>query len=248
MSHPRLHLALEKLFDSRTQEGLTATLGHPAFEDFKHHFKLQVPTTELVQVFTHTSFSHEYGAPHQEQLEFLGDAVLQLILTDELCQKYPEEKEGQLSKKRSTLVNEKSLSDLGSAIGLSELILVGKGEYKKNLHLSETVIADTVEALIAQIYRHQGLEFTRALVLSWFETRENVWSMKDLESFDAKSKLQEKSLALYKKLPEYTSESAGEEFLVKLFLNGREVAHGVFPSKKGGEKALAQDVLKKDII
>lgn len=249
MSHPRLHESLVKLFTGREVALLDECLTHPEFEAFNQQQTLDLPLRELVQAFTHTSFSHEYEVPHQEMLEFLGDSVLQLILTEELFKRFPSEKEGRLSKKRSSLVNEKSLSVLGNSLGFETLILVGKGEFKKNLNLNESVIADTFEALMAQVYRHRGYEFTKIKFIGWLEkVFPDVWSMSDLEDFDYKSKLQEKSLATFKKLPQYTAEAQAEKFLVKLFLNEVEVASGVYGSKKGGEKDLAEIVIKKGLI
>lgn len=200
-------------------------------------------------MFTHTSFSHEYRARHQEQLEFLGDSVLQLILTEELYRRYPQEKEGKLSKLRSSLVNEMVLSKIAGYLKLNELILVGKGEFKKALHEQDMVLADTFEALLGQVYQHQGFEFTKNLTLGWINTViPRAFDFEGLSDFDAKSKLQERSLAKFKKLPRYQSTPKGEKFEVELWINEELLARGVFSSKKIGEKELASDVLKKGLI
>ena len=207
---------------------------------------MQVPVADLVLAFTHKSFSHEFSVAHQEQLEFLGDAVLQLILTDELYAKYPDEKEGHLSKLRSAIVNEKSLSSIAKGLALDELIIVGKGEYKKRLFEQDPVLADTFEALLAQIYRFQGIEFTKALFLSWLKVFiPGAFEANFLADFDSKSQLQERVLAKYKKLPRYTSENVGDEFEIGLWINDELSAKGVFSSKRQGEKTLAKQVLKK---
>lgn len=244
MSRPRLHQDLERVFESR--DLLKTLFQHEDFRSFSEKFKLQIPVNDLALAFTHKSFSHEFTVPHQEQLEFLGDAVLQLILTDELYARFPEEKEGHLSKLRSAIVNEKSLSGIARGLGLGELLIVGKGEYKKRLFEQDPVLADTFEALLAQIYRFHGIDFTKALFLSWLkEFIPGAFHANFLADFDAKSKLQEKVLAKYKKLPRYTSENVGDDFEIGLWINDELSASGVFSSKKLGEKSLAEQVLKK---
>lgn len=249
MSQTRLHQLLNTLFESKDTALIAHLYNHQDFKNFAEKFSLNIPVQELGQVFVHTSFSHEFTVPHQENLEFLGDSVLQLILTDELYKRFPLTNEGHLSKLRSAIVNEKSLAAIALGLGLHELIIVGKGEFKKKLYDQATVLADTFEALLAQIYRHHGLEFTRNLFLKWLnEFIPGAFSENFLDSFDAKSKLQEKVLAKYKKVPRYTSEQKGEEFKITLWINEEEVASGVYPSKKNGEKDLAQEILKKGII
>ncbi|MFP5385726.1 MAG: ribonuclease III family protein [Bacteriovoracia bacterium] len=247
MSRPRLHELLLKVYEAK--ELLPELLTHPDFSTFCEKHGLEISPSDLIFAFTHKSFSHEFNVPHQEQLEFLGDAVLQLILTDELFERFPLEKEGHLSKLRSAIVNEKSLSTLARGLHLDDLIIVGKGEFKKELFHQDPVLADTFEALLAQIYRFHGLEFTKVLFLSWLkEFIPGAFEANFLDHFDAKSKLQEKVLARYKKLPRYSAESVGDEFEVGLWINEELSASGVFPSKKQGEKELAQLVLKKGLI
>jgi ribonuclease III len=249
MSRPRLHDDLNQLYQERQQARLEQCLTHPDFELFKTVHQLELPLAALVQVFTHTSFTHEYQAPHQEQLEFLGDAVLQLLLTEELYRRFPEEKEGQLSKLRSALVNEENLARIAGELDLGSLLLVGKGEFKKQLFTQAPVLADTFEALLAQIYLHQGLEFTRSKLLGWLQQFvPTAFAADFLVGFDAKSRLQELSLARFKQLPRYEAHPAGDGFEVKLWVNEELLAQGVFPSKKTGEKQLAQTVINQKLI
>lgn len=250
MSHePRFHEILSDNLESKNPDILSNLSGHKDFVAFMNSLSLTIPPMDLIQVFTHRSFSHEYNVPHQEQLEFLGDAVLQLILTEELYKRFPGDKEGQLSRLRSALVNEKSLSSIAKKIGLGKLIIVGKGEFKKKLFEQDVVLADSFEALLAQVYRFHGLEFTKTLLLGWInEFIPNAFHANFLDDFDAKSKLQEKVLAKYKKLPRYSSEPRGENFEISLWINDEVVAIGIFSSKKSGEKELAQKVLKKGLL
>lgn len=246
---PRLSEVLKDLYEHREPARLLKVLNHSDFNLFMQKHGLSLPVEALVRAFTHTSFAHEYDVAHQEQMEFMGDAVLQLILTEEICKLYPSEAEGKLSKLRSTLVNEKTLSTLAAKLGLGDLILVGKGEAKKNQQTPEAVLADTFEAFLSQVYRYQGLEFTADLVLGWYKTMLlNAFDLTILETFDVKSRLQEKSLAKYKKLPRYSSEEKGSQFEIKLWINEKMVATGVFSSKKIGEKELAQKILDQGIL
>jgi ribonuclease III len=246
---PRLHSMLMVLHENRDQGILDSLLNHSDYSDFMALHGLTLARRDLVTAFIHTSFAHEYEVGDQEQSEFLGDSVLQLILTEELCRRYPAEQEGKLSKMRSTLVNEKTLSKLARRLGLEALILAGKGEFKKNMTSLESVQADTFEAMLCQIYRHHGLQFTKNLVLKWYEAfLPEAFDLSVLESFDVKSRLQEKSLAHFKKLPRYSTETKGDLFEVKLWINDELAAAGVFSSRKNGEKALAQIVLDKGII
>lgn len=205
--------------------------------------------SDLVLSFTHTSFSHEYEVPHQELSEFFGDAVVQLIVTAELMRLYPNEKEGRLSRLRSFIVNEKTLARLARGLNLQDLILVGKGEYKKELHLQDTVLSDTLEALMATIFQNHGLEGSSKLLLKWLnEFVSDVFSMDNLENYDAKSKLQEATLAKYKTLPRYSADTLTEGFLVKVYVNDEVVAEGTFSSKKIGERELARKVLENKVF
>ncbi len=245
MSQPRLHEQLISLFSERSSRDLKACLEHPDFTAFMREHDLQLPLEELVLAFTHTSFSHEYEVPHQELSEFFGDAVVQLIITAELMKRYPAEKEGRLSKLRSSIVNEKTLAQVASHIKLQEFILVGKGEFKKELYLQDTVLSDTFEALMAKIFKFHGLEFASAKLLTWLtNSAPEAFNLDKLDNFDSKSKLQEATLAKYKTLPRYSADILQEGFLVKLWVNDSLITEGVFPSKKTGERELARKVLE----
>ena len=246
---PRIKELVLSLYETKSPAILESLLGHDEYITFLQTHQLQLPVKALVQAFTHTSFSHEYQAPHQEQLEFLGDSVLQLIMTDELFRRFPDQKEGHLSKLRSSIVNEKSLAIISTGLKLNDLVLVGRGEFKKKLFDHEAVLADTLEALLGQVYQHQGFDFTRRLFLSWLSRYlPNAYDAGALQDFDFKSKLQEAVLAKYKKLPRYTADPRGEQFEIGLWINDELKAKGVYPSKRSGEKELAEQVLKKGTI
>lgn len=249
MSRPRLHEILNKLFENRDQSLLDCCLSHPDFEDFLKLHQLAIPLDQLVSAFTHTSFHHEYQAPHQELLEFLGDSVLQLIITEEILKLHPQEKEGRLSKMRSAIVNEEVLARLALSLKLNQFLLVGKGEFKKGLHLNSSTLADTMEALISQIYKHHGFEMTRNIVLKWMRELDiNIFDLSSLEDFDSKSRLQEISLAKSKVLPVYKSEELNGRFKVSVWIKDELIAQGEFHSKRLGERELAREILNKKLI
>lgn len=247
MSQLRLHDQLIRLFSERTVQNLKSCLEHPDFQSFLNKHTLKVAPNELVLAFTHTSFSHEYEVAHQELSEFFGDAVVQLIVTEELMKLYPLEKEGKLSKLRSSIVNEKTLAQVARHLNLNELILVGKGEFKKELHLMDTVLSDTMEALMAKIFKTHGLEFSSKCFLTWLrDSAPEAFNLDKLDAFDAKSKLQEATLGKYKVLPRYSADVHNDGFKVQLWLNEKLLDEGVFSSKKNGERELARRVLEKN--
>jgi ribonuclease-3 len=249
MSQSSLHQSLQQLFEQRDPARLEQCLRHADFDRFARERGLGVSGELLARAFVHSSFAHEYDVPHQERLEFLGDAVLQLILTQELMRRHPQAKEGELSRLRSSLVNEESLSRLARALELGALLLLGKGEFRKGLAQQDVVLADTFEALVGVHFGARGLAETSTLVLGWYEQfLPGALELTRLEEFDAKSQLQQKSLAAFKKLPAYTAEAQGESFLVKLWLDEKLVASGVYSSKKAGEKALARRALDEGMI
>lgn len=248
MSRPRIHDALTALFAQKDPQKLTELFEHESFQDFLSRHQIAEGRKEFTQAFIHKSFSHEYEVAHQEQLEFLGDAVLQMLITEELYDRFPQEPEGKLSRLRSSIVNEKSLATMARGLKLNELILVGKGEFRKNLFDQDTVLADTFEAMLAVIYRKNGLAFTRKLFFGWLEEFHPGVMESNLENFDWKSKLQEATLAKFKSLPRYTSSDRGQEFLIELWIEGKKITEGIFPNKKLGEKELAENVIKKGLI
>lgn len=120
----------------------------------------------LEQALTHRSYAYENGGlPTNERLEFLGDAVLGLVVTDEIYDRFPELPEGQLAKLRAAVVNMKALADVGRTIGLGDWLLLGRGEESTGGRDKASILADTVEALIGAAWLMGGLEQSRPVVL-----------------------------------------------------------------------------------
>ena len=150
----------------------------------------------LIKSLTHKSFDSK---DNNEKIEFLGDRVLGLIIAKKLLEIYPEEKEGILDKKFASLVNKKKCLEIAKKIDLEKYILVFNPKNKK-IKIEDKVIADSLEALIGAIYLDQGFNISEKFIL-------NQWSEHILASVvtqvDAKTKLQEYSLKIFKHLPIY---------------------------------------------
>src|SRR3989344_4866458 len=132
----------------------------PDFEKFSKKMKVSFNDINLLkQACTHRSFLNENKSAllqHNERLEFLGDAVLELVITSYLYRKYPEKNEGDLTSYRSALVNTHSLSRVSTALGVNDCILLSKGEAKDTGRARSIILADCVEAIIGAIYLDQG--------------------------------------------------------------------------------------------
>ena len=123
----------------------------------------------LKQAITHRSFSYENGGvPTNERLEFLGDSVLGIVITDELYRKNPDAQEGQLAKLRAAVVNAKALADVARTLGLGEFLLLGKGEEATGGHDKSSILADAVEAILGAIYVEHGLAKSGEVILQLF--------------------------------------------------------------------------------
>ena len=121
------------------------------------------------QAITHRSFSYENGGvPTNERLEFLGDSVLGIVITDELYRKNPDAQEGQLAKLRAAVVNAKALADVARTLGLGEFLLLGKGEEATGGRDKSSILADAVEAILGAIYVEHGLAKSGEVILQLF--------------------------------------------------------------------------------
>jgi len=123
----------------------------------------------LKQAITHRSFSYENGGvPTNERLEFLGDSVLGIVITDELYRKNPDAQEGQLAKLRAAVVNAKALADVARTLGLGEFLLLGKGEEATGGRDKSSILADAVDAILGAIYVEHGLAKSGEVILQLF--------------------------------------------------------------------------------
>ena len=202
----------------------------------------------LIQALTHSSFANEQKinkTGDYERLEFLGDAVLELISSDHIYKKYPELPEGQLTKLRSANVCEPALAYCAKDFGLDSYIRLGKGEEQTGGRKRDSIISDVCEALIGALYLDGGLEAASRFIHKYILT--------DLENktlfLDSKSILQERVQALGHTSLEYrvTSEKGPDhdkEFTVDVYVGGKKAGEGVGRTKKSAEQKAAYEAIK----
>ena len=177
------------------------------FQQLQQRLQYQFSNLELLQL----ALSHRsHGSNNNERLEFLGDSVLSLVITDFLYHRFPTVREGDLSRMRASLVRAESLSEVAKNLQLGNEILLGQGEMKSGGHRRDSILGDTVEALIGAVYLDSDIESARACVLRWFadllSTVEEVKPVKD-----AKTALQEFLQQRGHSLPEYKIINTGGE-------------------------------------
>jgi len=225
---------------------------NPDFSKFEKNIGIIFKNKDILkQAFTHRSYLNEHRDSelvHNERLEFLGDAVLELIVTEHLYNKYPDHTEGELTSYRSALVNAITLSDAASKIEMNNYLLLSKGEAKDVGRARQIILANTIEALIGAIFIDQGYE-----VAKYFISR-NIFNLieKIIEEktwIDAKSKFQEQAqdyegtTPLYKTLKEEGPDH-DKQFTVGVFLGKNKVAEGAGKSKQEAEQVAASNALK----
>jgi len=169
----------------------------------------------LELAMTHRSFN---GAENNERLEFLGDSILNFVIGEALFQKFPQAREGQLSRLRASLVKGVTLTKVANQLALGPYLRLGPGELKSGGSRRESILGDAVESIIGAVYLDGGMEQAKALILSWFESRLQVISLQDT-SKDNKTLLQETLQASKLGLPVYeivdvTGKSHAQQFVV----------------------------------
>jgi len=151
------------------------------------------------------------GAPHNERLEFLGDSLVNLIVAESLFSHWPKADEGALTRARANLVRESSLAMIARQLDIGDKIVLGTGEMKTGGHRRDSILADTLEAVIAAIYIDSNFDVCRTTVLPWFEQQIREIQPGKIEK-DAKTRLQEWLQAKQFARPEYQLiESRGED-------------------------------------
>ena len=222
------------------------------FSNFEKKTKIVFKNKDLLkQAFTHRSYINENpgtSLSHNERLEFLGDAVLELIVTDFLYKKYPSYTEGELTALRSALVNAVTISEIATNIGMNDYLLLSKGEAKDNGKARQYILANTYEAYIGAIYLDQGInvvyEFVKKTLLPKTDeiVNKKLWR-------DAKSLAQEKAQELMNITPAYKvlHESGPDHdkyFTVGIYFGTNLIAEGRGKSKQEAEQKSAEAALK----
>jgi ribonuclease-3 len=223
----------------------------PDFSSFEKNIGITFKDKNLLkQAFTHRSYLNEHKDSelvHNERLEFLGDAVLELIVTEHLYEKYPDSNEGELTSFRSALVNAVTMSDAASKIGMNDYLLLSKGEAKDTGRARQIILANTIEALIGAIFLDQGYEMAKYFISRYiFNLIEKI--VEEKTWLDAKSKFQEQAQENESVTPAYkTLKEEGpdhdKQFTVGVFLGKEKIAEGTGKSKQEAEQEAAKNAL-----
>ncbi len=205
---------------------------------------------ELLELaFTHRSFAYEAGlSATNERLEFLGDSVLGLVVTEELYRKYPDLDESRLSPLRSGIVNMRALADIARSLSLGKYIRLGKGEEVTNGRDKNSLLADAFEALIGAIYMTSGFAKTaECLIRLITPTLDSAMAMG--AGLDGKTALQELVSSLGKSSLEYQVSESGPDhdknFTADAVVAGEVIASGSGKSKREAEQAAARSAFEK---
>lgn len=198
----------------------------------------------LRRALTHRSYAYEHGGlPHNERLEFLGDAVLGIVVTDTLYRAHPDLSEGRLAKLRASVVNMRALASVARDIvpdGLGAYILLGRGEESTGGRDKASILADTLEALFGAVYLEQGLDVAARVIHDLFDDL-----LDDAASagagLDWKTSLQELTAQCGLGVPDYVMSSAGPDH-EKTFTAQAEVAGELFAGSTGRSKKLAEQL------
>ena len=205
----------------------------------------------LKQAFVHRSYINENkasGLSHNERLEFLGDAVLELVITDFLYNKYSDKQEGELTAYRSALVNADTCAGIATGLGMGDYLLLSKGESKDVGRARQYILANALEALIGAIYIDQGYDATKGFIEKNFTPLiESIISEKSF--IDAKSLFQEKAQEFDGVTPSYkTVKESGldheKKFTVGVYVGKDLIATGEGESKQEAEQMAAKSALE----
>jgi ribonuclease III len=192
---------------------------------------------------THRSYAFENELPaNNERLEFLGDAVLGVVVTDMAFGEFPEMPEGELAKLRAAIVNMSALADAARDLGLGRFVLLGRGEEMSGGRDKSSILADALEAVLGAVYLDRGLPAARKLIERVFRPRMIAYVRGEGER-DYKTILQELASAEARSVPEYRIRERGpdhqKEFTATVFLAGKELGTGIGRSKKEAEQQAA---------
>ncbi|HME50388.1 ribonuclease III [Mycobacterium sp.] len=217
-----------------------------AREALRAAFGADLPDELLTLALTHRSYAYEHGGlPTNERLEFLGDAVLGLTITDELFHRHPDRSEGDLAKLRASIVNTQALADVARKMtddGLGAYLLLGRGEENTGGADKSSILADSMESLLGAIYLHHGIERAREVILRLFGSLLEAAPTLGA-GLDWKTSLQELTAARGLGVPSYLVSSTGpdhdKEFTATVIVMDTEYGEGVGRSKKEAEQKAA---------
>ena len=222
----------------------------PPLSDIQQRISHTFKDGELLErALTHKSYANENRVPyHNERMEFLGDAVLSLVISEYLMKACPDSTEGDLSRLRAAVVSEPALAAVSREIGLGSYLLLGRGEDQTGGRNKDSLLADCLEALIASIYLDAGKDAAEAFVIRFFESVIKTCSAGG--SLDYKTGLQELCQERLKQLPEYrtiseTGPDHQKQFEIEVWIKGQLSGRGTGKSKKEAEQRAAREALEK---
>ncbi|MGE5540732.1 MAG: ribonuclease III [Bacillota bacterium] len=206
----------------------------------------------LTEALTHRSYLNEHKTVgnHNERLEFLGDAVLELATTHFLFNRFPEKPEGDLTAYRAALVNTISLAESAKVIGLNDMLLLSRGEAKDTGRARDIILANAFEAVLGAIYLDQGYAAAEEFVARTLYPKIDA-IIENRAYQDAKSRFQEAAQEKKSITPSYKTLSEegpdhDKRFTVGVYLHSEEIARGVGKSKQEAEQAAAHEALQKN--
>ncbi len=205
-------------------------------------------STLLKTALTHSSYANEAGkgTKYNERLEFLGDSVLSLIVSEYLFEAFPKMPEGELTKLRASLVCEKSLAKFSQKLGVGDFLLLGNGEENSGGRTRPSILADAFEALLAAMYLDSDMERAREYVLEFVKEalKESKPSFKDYKTMLQEIIQQNREETVrYHLVGEYGPDH-NKRFVVEVHLNSNVIGHGEGKSKKEAEQQAAKEALE----
>ncbi len=225
----------------------------PDFSSFAQHLGHTFKNPNLlIEALTHRSYLNEHrehAGNHNERLEFLGDAVLELAVTGFLFKKFPATPEGELTSYRAALVNTVSLAESAQMLGINDFLLLSKGESKDTGRARDVIRADALEAIIGAIYLDSGYDSAEAFIAkNLYGKIDSVIAKRSYQ--DAKSRFQETAQEKQGVTPNYETLSEigpdhNKRFTVGVFIGPEEIARGEGQSKQEAEQSAAQAALDK---
>lgn len=220
--------------------------------DLEKKLNIHFNNTDLLQeAFTHRSYINEnpsWHLPHNERLEFLGDAVLELAVTKHLFNTFPEKPEGELTSLRAALVNAKMLSNIGSELDFNSYLFLSRGEEKDTGRARMYILANTMEAIIGALYLDGGFEAAEKFIQQYVISKLSEVFNKKLYQ-DPKSMLQEQAQEHLSVTPNYRVEKEwgpdhDKHFVVGVYLGEEKVSEGEGPSKQMAQEEAARTALE----
>jgi len=219
-------------------------------ENFQKEIGIEFEDKKLLEkAITHTSYAYEHGVESYEKLEYLGDAILEFVISEHLFKNYENLSEGEMTKVRAGVVCEESLYEVAIKHNFGMYLNLGKSEMSSGGNKNQAILADCVEAVIAAIFLDKGIEEARNFIIcNLKETVENC--TKNVGKKDYKTLLQEKlqvngNVHIEYKTVKEEGPDHEKKFTVELFVNGKPETIGEGPTKKSAEMMAAQKALNK---